>query len=99
LKAHQESTPLPVFLAQSSTDRTTESNGSQPVGNHSRTDHGSHGALSESELEASIARLARRLATAPDDEIVDLVAERKAMRGELDEFRRAALPPNVTRIR
>ena len=39
------------------------------------------------ELEAAIARITRRLATAPDEEIADLVSARADLRNELRQLR------------
>lgn len=47
------------------------------------------------ELEAAIARITRALGTADDETIAELVAERKAMRAELESMRR---PANVVPI-
>ncbi len=41
-------------------------------------------------LEAAIARLTRALVTASDDTIADLVAERRAMRAELEQLHQDA---------
>jgi hypothetical protein len=51
------------------------------------------------EYVQAIARLASALATAAAGEIPALVAERAAMRAELDAFRRAAGPANVILFR
>ncbi len=41
------------------------------------------------DLKAAIARLTHALATANDDTIADFVAERRALRAELEDWRRA----------
>jgi hypothetical protein len=72
-----------------------ESTGPKPTQDHpgpSRTDR-------RSELEAAIARLTRALATADDDTIADLVAERRAMRAELEEMSLRSLPSNVRKLK
>ena len=46
-------------------------------------------------MEAAIARVTRALGTADDETIGELVAERKAMRAELEALRR---PANVVPI-
>jgi hypothetical protein len=68
-------------------DRTPATAGESPrlvtVRDHSQP----VGADSGAELEAAIARLTRALATADDDAIGELVAERRAMRAELETVR------------
>lgn len=51
--------------------------------------------LTIDELEAAIARLTRRIATADDKTIDEIVAERKALRLELEARQREHLPSNV----
>ena len=57
------------------------------------------GTLTAEELESAIARLTRALATATDEEIGELVAERRAMRHDLEKIQRSVLPDNVRPIR
>jgi hypothetical protein len=58
----------------------------------------SENTLSAAELAAAIARLTRRMATAGDEEIGELVAERKAMRAELAAWQQSHLPGNVIQL-
>ena len=50
------------------------------------------------QLEAAIGRVTAAIAKASDDDIVELVAERREMRAELQELRDAATPSNVVRL-
>jgi hypothetical protein len=59
----------------------------------------SGGALTVEELEASIARLARALATASDVDFLGVVSELKTLRAELALKRQIELPANVLPIK
>jgi HJR/Mrr/RecB family endonuclease len=50
------------------------------------------------QLEAAIGRVTAAIAKASDDDIVELVAERREMRVELQALRDAAAPSNVVRL-
>ena len=50
------------------------------------------------QLEAAIGRVTAAIAKASDDDIVELVAERREMRVELQALRDAAAPSNMVRL-
>ena len=50
------------------------------------------------QLEGAIGRVTAAMAKASDDDIVELVAERREMRAELQKLRDDAAPSNVVRL-
>jgi hypothetical protein len=50
------------------------------------------------QLEGAIGRVTAAIAKASDEDIVELVAERREMRAELQQLRDAAAPSNVVRL-
>jgi hypothetical protein len=86
----QESNETPEITRHHAGEAEGESSRLATAGDRSKLLASSHGAASVDDLERAIASITRAIGAASDDEIADLVSERRDMRGKLAELQRAA---------